>query len=190
MKSVAIFVLLFILAGTIFYYGKHPKKEIERIVVVQPAAPLLPPPPIPIQKTEIKIIIPDLKVIPVKNGRTITNARIQAINSDGIVFICDNGMVQALFDDLPPEFRAYYAKKAEPVFVPGQSAQQAHQRSQSQSSSEPSQLEIETRRAQDKANLAQRIEQVRGWAAGNEDIIHRYETQSSFNNDPHNPNWA
>ncbi|HXB01872.1 MAG TPA: hypothetical protein VNV15_03525 [Opitutaceae bacterium] len=183
MKSVAILVFFFGLAGVIFYYGKHSKKEPVQVVVLPspPAAPL------PAPKAEL--IIPDLKEIHVKNGRIITNARVQTINSDGIVFICDRGMVEALFDDLPPEFRTYYAGKAEPVYTPEQPmpAKQARQQSPIQSSSGPSQVEIEIQRAQDKANSARLRKTLENWIADNEETIHRYETQSSFS-DPHHTN--
>lgn len=187
MKSAAISIFFFVLAATIFYYGERSEKKVVKVVVLPPPLPPSPLPPSPARKP--KIIIPNLKTIPVRNGRTITNARILSVNPDGIIFICDFGMVQALFDDLPPEFRAYYASKAvsdSPPEQPVVAQQQVDQQPSPQP--EPSQYDIDLHQADEKFKKAQRMEELNNAIASDQSIIHHYETQSDFENNPNHPN--
>ncbi len=168
MKSAVIFVFIFGLAGAIVYYKEFPRKEAE---------PLPAPAPIPVQEPEVIAVAPDLKVIPVNGHRTITNARVLSVHSDGLVFICDDGMVQALYSDLPPGFRAYYAKKAEPdASEESDLAPPPPQRAPAG----PSPQESDEQRAQNRLYTEQQIRSVQSSMADDERLIDRYETQVSF----------
>jgi hypothetical protein len=159
-------------------------KDAVPVVKTVPLPPV-PPVPAPVKEPEVIAVAPDLKVIPVNGHRTITNARVLSVHSDGLVFICDDGMVQALYTDLPPGFRAYYAKKAEPVFASEQSdlAPPPPQSAPAQSYYGPSQEEIEAQRAQNKIYTEQRIQAVQSSMAQNERTIYLYETQVAFDKD-------
>jgi hypothetical protein len=187
MKPPVVFGFLLAVAGTIFFYGQYSKKVVVKVA---------PPPVAQVAPAAPKIVVPNLKVIPVKNGVTIRNARVQMINSDGIVFICDRGMVQALYTDLPPEFKDYYASKADPNSEPAQpqpvqyaSYQQSpsYQQPQNQYNSGPSQ-ESDVQREQDKSRAAERMAVVQSHISEDEDTIHRFETQSGVEVDPRHPN--
>ena len=172
MKSAVIFVFIFGLAGAIVYYKEFPRKEV---------APLPAPVPAPVQEPEVIAVAPDLKVIPVNGHRTITNARVLSVHSDGLVFICDDGMVQALYTDLPPGFRAYYAKKAEPDgSEESDLAPPPPQRAPAQSYYGPSPQETDEQRAQNRLYTERQIQSVQSSMAENQSIINRYETQVSF----------
>jgi hypothetical protein len=179
MKPPVIFVILLVAAGGIFYYGEYYNKKPVAVAAPPPAAPAAP-----------VVVIPNLKVIPVKNGLTIKNAQVKMINSDGIIFICDRGMVQASFDDLPPEFKDYYASKADPNYAPAQPTpvqSVSYQQSQGQSYSGPTSQETEAQREQARAYTAERIAVVKSHIENDQSIIDRYMSQSAAE-DPRHPN--
>lgn len=53
---------------------------------------------------------PSLKRIGIKNRSDINNAVIKEINKNGLLFQCDEGLVQAPLADLPEDFQSYYEK--------------------------------------------------------------------------------
>ncbi len=58
---------------------------------------------------------PNLKSIAIPTRATpITNARVASVTERGITFICDQGMLQVPFSDLPAEF-AYYKTAIKPT---------------------------------------------------------------------------
>jgi hypothetical protein len=154
-------------------------KDAVPVVKTVPLPPA-PPVPAPVKEPEVIAVAPDLKVIPVNGHRTITNARVLSVHSDGLVFICDDGMVQALYTDLPPGFRAYYAKKAEPDASEESDLAPPPPSAPAQSYSGSSPQETDEQRAQDRLYNEQRIQAVQSSMAQNEGIIERYETQVDF----------
>lgn len=60
---------------------------------------------------------PDLDTIPVKGRSDLTNATIREILSDGVLFMCDQGLVKAKFTELPVEFETFYAADAAKIVV-------------------------------------------------------------------------
>lgn len=84
-------ILLLFLAFGIWYF--HPKSKPAQVVLKT-----LP-------------IAPNLREIHISNGPIIRNAQIKEITDDGIIFICDRGLVGVSFGDLPIEFKNYYSQK-------------------------------------------------------------------------------
>jgi hypothetical protein len=55
---------------------------------------------------------PDLSLVPIGNGKTLTNARVKSARANSILFMCDQGIFDVSYDRLPPEFRTFYAPAA------------------------------------------------------------------------------
>jgi hypothetical protein len=109
-------------------------------------------------------------------GRTkpVTNATIKSSNERGIVFKCDDGLVQVPFDKLPAEFAQYRkAAPATPAAPPKVAAPKAVKSAPKSEPSELNKAKEAKRIATVKANLAASIKR-------NEAIVNKYERQSSF----------
>jgi hypothetical protein len=100
MKRLFFISLILATVWATYYHYTHNKIE-----VVTPPAPKVEP-----VKSVITIIIPNLKIIYLKHGRPIVNARVKEVYPDSMIFVCDRGLVQVLFVDLPPEFHDYYGR--------------------------------------------------------------------------------
>jgi hypothetical protein len=57
-------------------------------------------------------VAPDLSLVPIGNGKTLTNARVKNARPASILFMCDQGLIDVSYDRLPPEFRSFYAPAA------------------------------------------------------------------------------
>ena len=62
---------------------------------------------------------PNLEKIPVKGGAALTHATMKAVRSSGVVFLCDQGLVEVPFNKLPADMVAYYAPMVPPEPSPG-----------------------------------------------------------------------
>jgi hypothetical protein len=51
---------------------------------------------------------PDMTEIPVRDGETLTHAKVKELRTKTIVFLCDQGIFEVGFDRLPPQFAQYY----------------------------------------------------------------------------------
>ncbi len=62
---------------------------------------------------------PDLsKVFIATKARPLTNCRVVKVTQLGVTFICDQGLIQVPFKDLPAELRAFYIGKADKPIAP------------------------------------------------------------------------
>lgn len=76
-----------------------------------PPPPPPPPPPAPVAApvaVKVEPTPPSLKRIAIRNRFDINNAAIKEISKNGILFQCDEGLVQAQLTDLPEDFQSYY----------------------------------------------------------------------------------
>ena len=55
---------------------------------------------------------PECKLIHLFSRPDITNGKVKQVLADGVLFKCDQGLVKASFDELPPQFRSYYSASA------------------------------------------------------------------------------
>ena len=80
----------------------------------QPKPPVAPPPPVAVKVEPVAVkvepVAPGLKRIAIKHRSDINNATIRELNRNGILFQCDEGLVQAQLTDLPEDFQNYYGK--------------------------------------------------------------------------------
>jgi hypothetical protein len=84
------------------------------VVTPQAAVPVQPRGPVKPEPTEAPMEVPDLSRVPIKDGGTLTNARIKIIHPSGIIFVADQGLYKVSFDRLPPNYAAYYGPQAIP----------------------------------------------------------------------------
>jgi hypothetical protein len=117
-----IFVIAVLAYGLWSYYVGNPdftKAAIVQQVHVKVASSEPDPTPSPVHVASDG---PNLAYIPVVKGTPLTNAKVKSITATGIVFICDQGLIEVPFGNLPPEFGEYYMPKvavdAAPTVVP------------------------------------------------------------------------
>lgn len=126
-----------------------------------------------------ELAAPDLfKVYLSTAARPITNARVLKVTRNGITFMCDQGMVQAPFANLAPEFAAYYKDKAEkPVelTVPKAVIPIAPPKAAPKE-------KTAVQKAQEAVDRANQVGNLNAQIANSEALISRYEKQSLIGN--------
>jgi hypothetical protein len=105
MKAFAI-LLFFCVVGYIAYQVVVTPQAV--VAPIQPRGPAQPEP------TEVPLEVPDLSKVSVKDGGTLTHARVKEIHASGIVFVADQGLYKVSFDRLPPNYAAYFGPQAVP----------------------------------------------------------------------------
>jgi len=96
-----------LIAGVVVYGLYINKSGPETQTIVEVVTPPPSAPPVEVVKNAGPIA-PDLSLIVLRGGREITNGIVRQITANGIIFQADQGLIQALFEDLPAEFFAYY----------------------------------------------------------------------------------
>jgi hypothetical protein len=73
--------------------------------------------PAPIQTMPAAPFVPDLGRIVLKRGTVLTHAKIKSVQANGILFLCDQGLLKIPFDNLPTDYADYYRPMIETGFV-------------------------------------------------------------------------
>lgn len=182
MKSFIVLIILVIVGYWLYtFYQQNPDDlpsliHIQKGAVSTPIPTTLPPTPPP--------TAPKLDSIPVVKGETLTHARVKAIHTDSILFVCDQGLVKVTYDRLPPGFAAYYKPlaptptpvptvdpNAPPTPTPTPAPTSIHVRQRTPDEEAAAEASF----AQQKSYLEQDI-------AHDQDIVDRYYSQSTYNN--------
>jgi hypothetical protein len=173
MKAFAI-LLFFGVVGYIAY---------QVVVTPQPAAPIVASGPVKAEPTDVPMEVPDLSKVPVKDGGTLTHARIKEIHPSGIIFIADQGLYKVSFDRLPPNFAAYYGPQAVPdPVVPSPTMSPADSDITPTPVIKPRPQRTAVEDAQAELAYAQRKAAFENQIKGDQNTIDTYYKQSTFNN--------
>jgi hypothetical protein len=173
-----IFVIAVLAYGLWSYYVGNPdftKAAIGQQVHVKVASSEPDPAPAPAQVASGG---PNLAYIPVVKGTPLTNAKVKSVTAAGIVFICDQGLIEVPFSNLPPEFGEYYMPKvavdAAPTVVPA-----------SLPPSPPVQRRVEkspAQDAQDELAFTRTRTSLQDRIKSDEQVMDQWYQQSSFRN--------
>jgi hypothetical protein len=113
-----IFVVAVLAYGLWSYYVGNP--DFTKAAIVQQVhlkvSPAEPEPATP--QAPVASAGPNLAYITVVKGSALTNAKVKSVTATGIVFICDQGLIEVPFGNLPPEFGEYYMPKVAADAVP------------------------------------------------------------------------
>ncbi len=103
MKStVILFILGFLAYEAYQYYEDRPASP---VIVTSPKVAYVPATPEPAAAVPEP---PDATAVTLATGRTLTHATVKQVQSGGILFLSDQGLVQVPFRDLPEAFQDYY----------------------------------------------------------------------------------
>lgn len=123
MKStVILFILGFLAYEAYQYYEDRPASP---VIVTTPKVAYVPATPEPAATVPEP---PDATAVTLASGRTLTHAKAKQVQASGILFLCDQGLVQVPLKDLPEAFQDYYRplmQAAAPTATPTPAAEDA-----------------------------------------------------------------
>ena len=76
--------------------------------------------PPPIQMVPETPTVPDLERIALKNGTVLTHAKVKSVQANGILLLCDQGLMKVPFSNLPTELTDYYRPMIDVAIVPAE----------------------------------------------------------------------
>lgn len=74
--------------------------------------------PLPVQMVPEMPTVPDLGHIALKNGTVLTHAKVKSVQANGILLLCDQGLMKVPFANLPAELGDYYKPMIDVAVVP------------------------------------------------------------------------
>ncbi len=119
MKSIVLFLVLGLVAyGLWEYVESHPASTqvAMRVSARNKDAPS--PEPTPTEPPDTAPKAPNLAQIALKTGRVLTNAKLKTVRPSGVLFLCDQGLVEVPLGNLPDEMASYYAPMVVPEMAP------------------------------------------------------------------------
>jgi hypothetical protein len=107
---------LLVLGLTAYGLWCYSSPDYSKTPVAAPSAKAVAPPPI--QMVPEVPTVPDLERIALKNGTVLTHAKVKAVQANGILFLCDQGLMKIPFANLPTDLADYYKPMVDVAIVP------------------------------------------------------------------------
>jgi hypothetical protein len=171
-----LFVFAVLAYGLWSYYVGHP--DFAKGAVAQPlhVKAAVQPDPTPEPPAVGAATGPDLSMITIVKGTSLTHAKVESVTKTGIIFLCDQGLIEIPFGNLPPEFSQYYTSK-----IPAQEAPSP----MPLSPTSPPLVQHRVERSavqdsQDELNFTRTRMELRDRIKSDEEVMDQWYQQSSF----------
>lgn len=190
MRSIVIFLLLLLAAyGLWEYIEDREAMEKTRIELHRKDPKTAEPTPTP-EPTPAAPASPNLDEVQVKGGAALTHATVKAVRASGVVFLCDQGLVEVPFGSLPANLAAYFSAMLPPTPSPTPTPDGAASQSDSPATPVPTPTPVPPPKphteksfqqdTQDRLAFIEARQALRDRIKTDQDIIDHWYKQSSF----------